>query len=91
MINKFLVRLIIGLLMVSVFIMGCSSSSESETTNNYKCDHISYPGVGMCIPKAPPVITCEDTIHRNFSVFQPDPHGFDPDGNGVGCEVEEKH
>ncbi|MEO0373083.1 MAG: excalibur calcium-binding domain-containing protein [Cyanobacteria bacterium P01_A01_bin.17] len=24
--------------------------------------------------------------HRNFTVYQPDPHRFDGDKDGIGCE-----
>lgn len=47
------------------------------------CDP-SYPGV--CIPPAPPDLDCGDVPQRRFEVRPPDPHGFDPDGDGVGCE-----
>jgi micrococcal nuclease len=47
------------------------------------CDP-SYPGV--CIPPAPPDLDCGDVPHDRFQVVPPDPHGFDRDGDGVGCE-----
>jgi micrococcal nuclease len=47
------------------------------------CDP-SYPGV--CIPPAPPDLNCGDVQYRRFQVLPPDPHGFDRDGDGVGCE-----
>jgi micrococcal nuclease len=47
------------------------------------CDP-SYPGV--CIPPAPPDLDCPDVPHRRFAVVPPDPHGFDGNGDGVGCE-----
>jgi micrococcal nuclease len=47
------------------------------------CDS-SYPGV--CIPPAPPDLDCGDVQYRRFQVLPPDPHGFDRDGDGVGCE-----
>jgi micrococcal nuclease len=47
------------------------------------CD-LSYPGV--CIPPAPPDLDCGDIQYRRFQVLPPDPHGFDRDGDGVGCE-----
>jgi hypothetical protein len=39
-----------------------------------------------CIPKYPPKLECKDIPYRKFIVQSPDPHGFDPDGNGFGCE-----
>jgi micrococcal nuclease len=48
------------------------------------CDHQSYPDV--CIPPYPPDLDCGDVSFVNFTVKPPDPHGFDGDGDGVGCE-----
>ncbi|HWH33905.1 MAG TPA: thermonuclease family protein [Acidimicrobiales bacterium] len=47
------------------------------------CD-ASYPGV--CVPPAPPDLDCGEIPDRRFAVTPPDPHGFDGDGDGVGCE-----
>lgn len=47
------------------------------------CDP-SYPDV--CIPPSPPDLDCGDISHRRFKVIGSDPHRFDGDGNGLGCE-----
>ncbi len=47
------------------------------------CDP-SYPTV--CIPSPPPDLDCGDISFRRFTVVPPDPHGFDGDSDGVGCE-----
>jgi micrococcal nuclease len=47
------------------------------------CDP-SYPGV--CIPPYPPDLDCGEIEYRRFEVRQPDPHGFDGDKDGIGCE-----
>jgi hypothetical protein len=47
------------------------------------CDP-AYPGV--CIPPAPPDLDCADVPYRNFQVLSPDPHNFDRDADGLGCE-----
>jgi hypothetical protein len=47
------------------------------------CDP-SYPGV--CIPPPPPDLNCKDITYRRFKVLPPDPHNFDRDGDGIGCE-----
>jgi hypothetical protein len=44
----------------------------------------AYPSV--CIPPAPPDLNCPDIPYRNFTVLPPDPHGFDRNNDGVGCE-----
>jgi len=46
--------------------------------------HPSYPGV--CIPPPPPDLDCGDIPYRRFQVVGDDPHRFDGDGNGIGCE-----
>jgi micrococcal nuclease len=47
------------------------------------CDP-AYPTV--CIPPPPPDLDCKDVRYRNFKVLAPDPHHFDGDHDGVGCE-----
>lgn len=47
------------------------------------CDP-SYPTV--CIPPPPPDLNCADIPHRNFVVLQPDPHRFDGNRDGIGCQ-----
>lgn len=46
--------------------------------------HTSYPTV--CIQPAPPDLDCGDIPYRRFQVLPPDPHNFDGDGDGIGCE-----
>ena len=47
------------------------------------CDP-SYPDV--CIPPYPPDLDCGVIAFRRFSVVGADPHGFDGDRDGIGCE-----
>jgi len=44
----------------------------------------AYPTV--CIPPPPPDLDCGDISYRRFTVLPPDPHNFDGDHDGVGCE-----
>ncbi len=44
----------------------------------------AYPGV--CIAPPPPDLDCKDISYRNFKVVAPDPHKFDRDKDGIGCE-----
>ena len=79
-----------------------STTRDSDTTNNSasvtsnvgapplpppppptNCDP-SYPTV--CIPPPPPDLDCGDIPYRSFTVLPPDPHGFDGNKDGVGCE-----
>jgi hypothetical protein len=54
---------------------------------NGKCA-ASYPD--ECIPPPPPDLNCANIPYRNFRVLwnvpNPDPHRFDGNHNGVGCE-----
>lgn len=43
--------------------------------------------VGVCIPPPPPDLDCADIPYRRFTVEPPDPHGFDGDHDGIGCET----
>ena len=47
------------------------------------CD-ASYPTV--CIPPPPPDLDCTDVRYTAFAVRGADPHRFDGNGDGVGCE-----
>jgi hypothetical protein len=47
------------------------------------CDP-AYPTV--CIPSPPPDLDCKDIPYKNFKVLPPDPHRFDSDHDGIGCE-----
>jgi micrococcal nuclease len=58
-------------------------TGNNESANEEDCDP-SYPAV--CIPSPPPDLDCNEISHRNFKVLQPDPHGFDRDKDGIGCE-----
>ena len=57
--------------------------SSVGSTRAGDCDK-SYPTV--CIPPPPPDLDCGEITHRRFKVLEPDPHGFDGDDDGIGCE-----
>ncbi len=57
---------------------GCEPARGSP-----RCDR-SYPGV--CIPPPPPDLDCADVRYRNFRVVGRDPHRFDGNHDGRGCE-----
>jgi Flp pilus assembly pilin Flp len=44
---------------------------------------------GACVPPAPPDLDCTDLralgLHLPVGVVGGDPHGLDPDGDGLGC------
>ncbi len=60
-----------------------TSESAPAQTKDTSCDPL-YPDV--CIPIWPPDLDCDEIQYENFKVSQPDPHGFDPDKDGIGCE-----
>ena len=61
---------------------GCSSPPQQPPPPE-NCDP-SYPDV--CIPSPSPDLDCSDISFRNVQVLAPDPHRFDGDGDGIGCE-----
>ena len=71
-----------------------SQSSKSTSTNpvmtstpkSYEQDNCdsSYPD--FCILSPPPNLNCPDISQKRFTVTGSDPHGFDRDHDGIGCE-----
>ena len=62
---------------------GCATKPYETDSQQNSCDP-SYPDV--CIASYPPDLDCNDIPFKNFRVFQPDPHRFDGDKDGIGCE-----
>ncbi len=62
---------------------GVSPGNSTPTAAPLGCDP-AYPTV--CIPPPPPDLDCGDIVFRRFTVLEPDPHRFDGDHNGIGCE-----
>jgi hypothetical protein len=56
---------------------------DATIIGNGNCDP-SYPDT--CIPSPPPDLDCGEISDKRFQVVPPDPHGFDRDGDGIGCE-----
>ena len=45
------------------------------------------PRTRPCVlPPPPPDLDCGDIPYRRFAVRYPDPHNFDGNHDGVGCE-----
>ena len=61
-----------------------SPTATTTTGGGASCDP-SYPTV--CIPPPPPDLDCGDVPFRNFKVVGADPHRFDGNHDGVGCET----
>jgi hypothetical protein len=73
----------------------CEDSLELDACAETSCDP-SYPD--FCIAPNQPDLNCQDDDgilesneipHKNFKVGKDDPHDFDRDGNGIGCEEDE--
>jgi hypothetical protein len=65
------------------YISGSTSVAVRLQSSTGRCDP-AYPTV--CIPPPPPDLDCADIPYRRFRVLPPDPHHFDGDGDGIGCE-----
>ena len=66
-----------------VFFSSISITYATTEDKNGDCDS-SYPDT--CIPSPPPDLNCGDISDKRFEVVPPDPHGFDREGDGIGCE-----
>lgn len=79
--------LLLGLLTVTI--VSCQPKSFPKATSqtlvaqSTKC-HPSYPD--FCTPSPPPDLDCKNIQQKNFRVLPPDPHRFDRDKDGTGCE-----
>jgi hypothetical protein len=83
-------RLMLGLaLVIGVFgvVSGPTDVSAAPAAQIFldECDP-AYPD--FCIPPVELAgdLNCADVSFSNFTVLDPDPHGFDTDLDGVGCE-----
>jgi uncharacterized protein DUF1524 len=63
---------------------GGSTPGPSSGGTDAGCDP-AYPTV--CIAPPPPDLDCADIPYRRFTVLAPDPHRFDGDHDGIGCET----
>lgn len=59
-------------------------STNLFATADENCDP-SYPDV--CIAPPPPDLNCDDVPYNDIRVVGDDPHGFDREGDGIGCET----
>jgi micrococcal nuclease len=60
-----------------------SQPKPTPTIQAKQCD-TSYPD--FCLKPNIPDLDCGDISYRRFKVLPPDPHGFDRDRDGIGCE-----
>ena len=77
-------RLALGLLLAVALLAG--GASPAPVASQSSCDWASYPD--FCIPPTWEVgdLDCADIAGAWFTVYPPDPHSFDGDYDGYGCE-----
>ncbi len=61
----------------------CQPTGPADTGDRAGCDP-SYPT--LCIASPPPDLECTDIPDKRFPVLRPDPHNFDGNKDGEGCE-----
>ncbi|MGA1623925.1 MAG: thermonuclease family protein, partial [Synechocystis sp.] len=64
------------------FRRGVTATTRLTPSTN-GCDP-AYPD--FCLAPGIPDLDCKDVSARRFRVLPPDPHRFDGDGDGIGCE-----
>lgn len=67
---------------------GNAKGTKVNHTTAKQCDP-SYPTI--CLRPGAPDLNCRDIGFANFRVVGNDPHKFDRDGDGVGCEAAMSH
>lgn len=75
--------LFVAMLLSVGIMMGLISYQPQTFAQSSDCDP-SY--TDTCIPPYPPDLNCSDVSSKNFAVISSDPHGFDRDRDGKGCE-----
>lgn len=68
---------------LAVIVMVLAIGWGQATSAQSACDP-AYPD--FCIAPPPPDLDCKNIGQHNFRVFPPDPHHFDGDSDGIGCE-----
>jgi hypothetical protein len=71
------------LALATLVVLGMTGCGQGQARTAPVCDP-SYPNV--CIFPEPPTLSCAEIPNRNFYVRRPDPHNFDRNGNGRGCD-----
>jgi hypothetical protein len=77
------ITLIIGILVGVSLTLTTIQTNNLIATTDENCDP-SYPDV--CIVPPSPDLNCDDVPYKDIKVEGIDPHGFDRDGDGIGCE-----
>jgi hypothetical protein len=85
LILKSLSRIIILTVLTTIDLLALPTPllNEIQIYATPECDS-SYPDTYIHSP--PPNLNCGDISDKGFQVLSPDPHGFDRDVDGIGCE-----
>ena len=83
----FLCSVVVTLFLTMGVLWLCHNLVYPQIGNQTRKCEPSYPEV--CIASPPPDLNCPDIPDTDFKVLPPDPHGFDVDGDGLGCETSE--
>ncbi len=75
---------LVGCLWMAIAVLTLLIGTMQTTSAQQNCDS-AYPDV--CIPSPPPDLNCAGIGFQNFRVLAPDPHRFDRDHDGIGCEL----
>jgi hypothetical protein len=69
---------------------GCLSArlARLEPSPRWASGNCDPAYLTICIPplSVQGDLNCKDIPHRRFTVLPPDPHNFDGDYDGIGCE-----
>ena len=65
---------------------GCFEKMPHEAPEPEKIEDCDPAYPDFCIPSPPPDLNCKDISQKRFTVLPPDPHRFDWDKDGIGCE-----
>jgi hypothetical protein len=71
-------RLLLAAVIVAAPVLGMATPSGAQSCDSH------YPD--FCIPPPPPDLDCPQIGVANFTANQPDPHHFDADKDGTGCD-----
>lgn len=74
----------------SLFLIVGVTVAQQPTQNCSPAYPTDLAGNKICIPSPPPDLDCKDITYRNFKVLDPDPHNFDSDKDGIGCEGQRR-
>ena len=76
-------RRVLAVVLMGIFLIGMLDGGSAEARKRKRKCHSSYPTV--CI-RGGADLDCDQVRYKNFKVVGSDPHGFDGDNDGRGCE-----